>query len=160
SEPLQIGRSYRRGIKKGLLKILSKMGICSIASYRGALLFEIVGLQDEVVELCFAGARSRIGGAGFARLEADARELSALGRDDSILPEPGGLMRWVPGGVYHQYNPDVVNALQRAVRSDDRGEWKRYSALVDGRPPAALRDLLRPCAAAAPVPLSEVEPVA
>ncbi|MFZ7096688.1 glutamate synthase large subunit [Luteimonas dalianensis] len=159
SEPLQIGRSYRRGVKKGLLKILSKMGICSIASYRGALLFEIVGLRDEVVELCFSGARSRIGGAGFARLEADARALSALGWDDNALPEPGGLMRWIPGGEYHQYNPDVVNALQRAVNSDDREEWRRYSALVDERPPAALRDLLRLRTADAPLPLEEVEPV-
>src|SRR5690606_27539017 len=102
SEPLQIGRSYRRGVKKGLLKILSKMGICSIASYRGALLFEIVGLQDEVVSLCFSGARSRLGGAGFARLDAHARELSALGRDDRLRPEPGGLLRRPPGGAHRQ----------------------------------------------------------
>ncbi|WP_058835814.1 glutamate synthase large subunit [Luteimonas abyssi] len=159
-EPLQIGRSYRRGVKKGLLKILSKMGICSIASYRGAQLFEAVGIADEVVDLCFAGTPSRIGGAGFARLEADARHLAALGWDDNALPEPGGLLHYVHGGEYHAFNPDVVQSLQRAVLTDDRDDWKRYAAHVDGRPPAALRDLLRPRASETPVPLDEVEPVA
>lgn len=158
-EPLQIGRSYRRGVKKGLLKILSKMGIGSIASYRGAQLFEIVGLADEVVARCFAGTPARIGGAGFARLEADARALAEAAWDELQLPESGGLLRYVHGGEYHQYNPEVVQALQRAVRSGARADWRAYSALVDGRPPAALRDLLRLRTAAAPRPLDEVEPV-
>jgi len=158
-EPMQVGRSYRRGVKKGLLKILSKMGIASIASYRGAQLFEIVGLADEVVERCFAGTPSRIGGAGFARLEADARRLAELAWDECALPGPGGLLRYVHGGEYHQYNPDVVQALQRAVHSGDRRDWKAYSELVDNRPPAALRDLLALRPAARPLPLEEVEPV-
>ncbi len=159
SEPAQIGRSYRRGVKKGLLKILSKMGIGSIASYRGAGLFEIVGLADEVVARCFDGTPSRIGGAGFARLEADARQLAAHGWDDDALPELGGLLHYVHGGEYHQYNPEVVQSLQHAVLTGDRADWKTYAAHVDTRPPAALRDLLRLKAAATPLPLSEVEPV-
>ena len=158
-EAAQVGRSYRRGVKKGLLKILSKMGIGSIASYRGAQLFEIVGLADEVVARCFADTPSRIGGAGFARLEADARALSAHGWDDNALPEVGGLTRYVHGGEYHQYNPDVVQSLQRAVRSGERADWKVYAGHVDTRPPAALRDLLRLKPAATPLPLDEVEPV-
>jgi glutamate synthase (NADPH/NADH) large chain len=158
-EPLQIGRSYRRGVRKGLLKILSKVGIASIASYRGAQLFEIVGLDDEVVERCFAGTPSRIGGAGFARLEADARALAEHGWDESALPAQGGLLRYVHGGEYHQYNPDVVQSLQRAVQTGDRGDWKAYSAHVDQRPPAALRDLLRLKPAATPLPPDDVEPV-
>ncbi|MEN5116550.1 glutamate synthase large subunit [Luteimonas sp. TWI662] len=158
-EMLQLGRSYRRGVRKGLLKILSKMGIGSIASYRGAQLFEIVGLDAEVVALCFEGTPSRIGGAGFARLEADAWALAAQGWDDTALPEPGGLLHYVHGGEYHQFNPDVVQALQRAVATGAREDWRRYAGLVDTRPPAALRDLLRPRAAAMPVPLDEVEPV-
>ncbi len=158
-EMLQLGRSYRRGVRKGLLKILSKMGIGSIASYRGAQLFEIVGLDAEVVALCFEGTPSRIGGAGFACLEADAWALAAQGWDDTALPEPGGLLHYVHGGEYHQFNPDVVQALQRAVATGAREDWRRYSGFVDTRPPAALRDLLRPRAAAAPVPLDEVEPV-
>ena len=158
-EAAQVGRSYRRGVKKGLLKILSKMGIGSIASYRGAQLFEIVGLADEVVARCFADTPSRIGGAGFARLQADARALSAHGWDDNALPEIGGLTRYVHGGEYHQYNPDVVQSLQRAVRSGERADWKVYAGHVDSRPPAALRDLLRLKPAQTPLPLEEVEPV-
>jgi glutamate synthase (NADPH/NADH) large chain len=159
NEPPQIGRSYRRGIKKGLLKILSKMGIGNIASYRGAQLFEIVGLADEVVARCFAGTPSRIGGAGFARLEADARALAAHGWDDSALPEPGGLLHYVHGGEDHQFNPDVVQTLQRAVLSGEREDWRVYANHVDARPPSALRDLMRLRTVPVPVPLDEVEPV-
>ncbi len=158
-EPLQVGRSYRRGVKKGLLKILSKMGIGTIASYRGAQLFEIVGLDPEVVAQCFAGTPSRIGGAGFARLEADARALAEQGWDLNALPEAGGLLRYLPGGEYHQYNPDVVQSLQRAVLTGDREDWKRYSSAVNERPPAALRDLLRAKPIGPPVPREEVEPI-
>ena len=159
NEPTQFGRSYRRGVKKGLLKILSKMGIGSIASYRGAQLFEIVGLDDDVVAACFEGTPSRIGGAGFARLEADAWTLAEHGWDDTALPEPGGLLRYVHGGEYHQYNPDVVQSLQRAVLTGTRADWKVYADHVNERPAAALRDLLRPRPLGAPVPLDEVEPV-
>lgn len=159
-EPEQFGRSYRRGVKKGLLKILSKMGIGSIASYRGAGLFEIVGLSDAVVARCFEGTPSRIGGAGFARLEADARSLAALGWDDDAVPEVGGLLHYVHGGEYHQYNPDVVQSLQRAVITGERDDWKTYTDHVNLRPAAALRDLLRVKPAATPLPLSEVESVA
>src|SRR5690606_15653583 len=159
-EPQQIGRSYRRGVKQGLLKILSKMGIGSISSYRGAQLFEIVGLDEAVVARCFDGTPSRIGGAGFARLEADARQLAAHGWDDDALPELGGLLHYVHGGEYHQYNPEVVQSLQHAVLTGDRADWKTYAAHVDTRPPAALRDLLRLKPAVTPLPLSEVEPVA
>ncbi len=158
-EPQQIGRSYRRGVKKGLLKILSKMGIGCIASYRGAQLFEIVGLGDEVVARCFDGTPSRIGGAGFARLEADAWHVAALGWDDCALPEQGGLLRYVNGGEYHQYNPDVVQSLQHAVLTGDRADWKLYADTVNQRPPAALRDLLQLKLAATPLPLDEVEPI-
>jgi glutamate synthase (NADPH/NADH) large chain len=158
-EPQQIGRSYRRGVKKGLLKILSKMGIGCIASYRGAQLFEIVGLGDEVVARCFDGTPSRIGGAGFERLEADAWHVAALGWDDCALPEQGGLLRYVNGGEYHQYNPDVVQSLQHAVLTGDRADWKLYADTVNKRPPAALRDLLNLKLAATPLALDEVEPI-
>ena len=118
----QIGRSYRRGIRKGLLKILSKMGICTIASYRGAQLFEIVGLAPEVVDLCFPGTPSRIGGAGFADLEDDAAP-ARRARPGTTRSRcaPAACCKYVHGGEYHMYNPDVVGTLQRAVRSGDHG---------------------------------------
>ncbi|WP_447732040.1 glutamate synthase large subunit [Rhodanobacter soli] len=155
----EIGRSYRRGIRKGLLKILSKMGISTIAGYRGAQLFEIVGLAPEVVALCFAGTPSRVGGAGFADLEHDARLLAAEAWNEAQPLRAGGIYKFVHGGEYHMYNPDVVDTLQAAVRSGAMADYRRYAQHVDARPPSALRDLLLPQAAGAAIALDEVEPV-
>ncbi|KFN52063.1 hypothetical protein N790_12980, partial [Arenimonas malthae CC-JY-1] len=159
NEPAELGRSYRRGIKKGLLKILSKMGISTIASYRGAQLFEAVGLADEVMALCFPGMASRIQGAGFAELEAEARELAARAAAPTAELDPGGRHKLVVGGETHMFNPDVINSLQRAVRSGDAADYRAYAAHVDGRPPSALRDLLRLRTDVATIPLDDVEPV-
>ncbi|WP_411833466.1 glutamate synthase large subunit [Pseudoxanthomonas mexicana] len=155
-EQAQIGRSYRKGVYKGLSKIISKMGICTISSYRGAQLFEIVGLDPDVVDLCFADTPARIGGVGFDRLDAEARQLEARAWDDRHAPELGGLLKYVHGGEYHMYNPDVVTTLQRATRSGDARDWQAYADAVNSRPPSALRDLLRLKRAATPVPLDEV----
>ena len=142
NEATELGRSYRRGLKKGLLKILSKMGISTIGSYRGAQLFEIVGLADEVVTLCFPGIPSRVQGASFADLEDDARRLAARAWSDAEEIEPGGRLKFVYGGEYHMYNPDVIASLQRAVRSGDAADYRSYADHVDGRPASTLRDLL------------------
>ena len=157
-EQSQIGRRYRKGVYKGLSKIISKMGICTVASYRGAQLFEIVGLEPDVVELCFPETPSRIGGVGFARLDAEARELTVRAWDDQVLPDVGGVLKYVHGGEYHMYNPDVVMSLQRAARSGDAAHWRKYCEAVHSRPPSALRDLLQLVPAATPMPLDEVAP--
>jgi len=159
SEQIELGRSYRRGIKKGLLKIISKMGISTIGSYRGAQLFEIIGLDREVVDLCFGGTPSRIGGAGFEELEADARGLSARAFDAAEHLTQGGQLRYVHGGEYHCYNPDVVAGLQRAVRSGDYADYARYAEHVNTRPPSTLRDLLVLKPGVQSIPIEEVEPV-
>jgi glutamate synthase (NADPH) large chain len=153
----EIGRSYRRAIRKGLFKIMSKMGISTIASYRSSQLFEIVGLSEEVVELCFAGTVSRIRGAGFADLEDDQRRLATLAFDPLAPVTQGGLLKYVHGGEYHMYNPDVVTTLQAAVAQGDYGLYREYARLVNERPVSCLRDLLR-LRSATPVPLAEVEP--
>ncbi|GAB3345745.1 glutamate synthase large subunit [Lysobacter tyrosinilyticus] len=158
-EVAQIGRSYRRGVKKGLLKILSKMGIATVGSYRGAQLFEIIGLDRDVVELCFAGTAARLDGAGFDALQADAQHLADHAWNANALPEIGGLLKYLPGGEYHLFNPDVVTSLQRAVATGEARDWQRYADVVNERPAAALRDLLRLKAAATPIPLDEVEPI-
>ncbi|WP_347260334.1 glutamate synthase large subunit [Rudaea sp.] len=157
--PSEIGRSYRRGIQKGLLKIISKMGIATIAGYRGAQLFEIVGLDAEVVDLCFPGTPSRIGGAGFADIQNEYKAQALAARDPNYALPPGGLMKALPGGEFHMYNPEVVGSLQLAVRTGDAKLYKKYADAVDQRVPAALRDLLDVHAVGAPVPIEEVEPV-
>ncbi|MDQ2069773.1 glutamate synthase large subunit [Natronospira bacteriovora] len=153
------GRAFRRGIRKGLFKILSKMGISTIASYRGAALFEIVGLADEVVDTCFTGTTSRIGGAGFADLDADQRHLATRAWDRRALREQGGLLKWIHDGEYHAWNPGVVHALQRAVKSGEWSDWEAFQQLVNERPAMVLRDLMQPRFAPEPVPLEEVEPI-
>ena len=155
----QLGRSYRRGIRKGLFKVMSKMGISSVSSYRGAQLFEIVGLHDEVVDRCFTGTVSRIQGATFDDLLEDQHSLARSAWDPREPLNQGGLLRYVHGGEYHCYNPDVIATLQAAVRSGDYGRYEEYARLVDERPVATIRDLFRISPAGPPVPLEEVEPV-
>ncbi len=155
---LEIGRSYRIAIRKGLMKILSKMGISTAAGYRGAQLFEIIGLAREVVDLCFPGTPSRIGGAGFAELQHDQQMLADEAWNDARLLRAGGLYKFVHGGEYHMYNPDVINTLQRAVRTGRMDDYRAYAEVVDHRPASALRDLLRIQPIGPAVPLDEVEP--
>ncbi|CCG35257.1 glutamate synthase large subunit [Xanthomonas citri pv. mangiferaeindicae] len=157
-EQSQIGRRYRKGIYKGLSKIISKMGICTIASYRGAQLFEIVGLDPDVVDLCFADTPARIGGVDLARLDTEARELTVRAWNDQLKPEVGGLLKYVHGGEYHMYNPDVVMTLQRATRTGDAGDWQKYVAAVHARPASTLRDLVQLKRAHTPTPLDDVAP--
>jgi glutamate synthase (NADPH/NADH) large chain len=155
----QLGRSYRRGIRKGLFKIMSKMGISSVSSYRGAQLFEIVGLHDEVVERCFKGTVSRIQGARFADLHDDQMNLAESAWEPRMPPVQGGFLKYVHGGEYHCFNPDVVTTLQAAVRSGEFARYQEYAKLVNERPVATLRDLFRLAPAGPPVPLDEVEPI-
>ncbi|HSG63785.1 MAG TPA: glutamate synthase central domain-containing protein, partial [Gammaproteobacteria bacterium] len=156
---LELGRSYRRGIRKGLFKIMSKMGISTISSYRSAQLFEIVGLSQDVVDLCFPGAVSRIGGAGFEDLDAEQRALAARAWDAKETIEQGGLHKYVHGGEYHMYNPDVIATLQAAVMSGNYETYRHFARLVNDRPVSAIRDLFQLRSAAGPVPLEEVEPI-
>jgi glutamate synthase (NADPH/NADH) large chain len=155
----ELGRSYRRGIRKGLFKIMSKMGICTVASYRSAQLFEIVGLSDEVVDLCFEGSESRIQGADFADLKADSLYLAKRAWDIPTPVEQGGLLKYMHNGEYHMYNPDVVATLQSAVMNGSFEQYLEFAALVNERPVSCIRDLLKLRLSAAPIPLEEVEPI-
>jgi glutamate synthase (NADPH/NADH) large chain len=159
SAQLELGRSYRRGVRKGLYKIMSKMGISTVASYRGAQLFEIVGLNSEVVDLCFRHTASRIQGADFEDLENDTKYLALRAWNPRAGIEQGGIYKFVHGGEYHMYNPDVVAALQAAVMAGDYEQYRLFARLVNDRPVSTLRDLLALKSAAAPIPLSEVEPL-
>ncbi len=150
---------YRKGINKGLMKILSKMGISTIASYRGAQLFEAVGLSDEVVQLCFPGVASRIQGARFSDLEQDQAELARLAWTKRKPLVQGGILKYVHGGEYHAFNPDVVMSLQAAVQSGDYGKYKVYADLVNHRAAASIRDLFKLVPDRAAIALDEVEPI-
>ncbi|WGK61293.1 glutamate synthase large subunit [Halopseudomonas sp. SMJS2] len=155
----EVFKSYRKGISKGLLKILSKMGISTVASYRGAQLFEAVGLADEIVDLCFKGVPSRIQGARFSDLQAEQALLAREAWNPRKTIQQGGLLKFVFGGEYHAYNPDIVRALQDAVQGDSYDKYLEYAALVNQRPVSTLRDLLQLREDQTPIPLSEVEPL-
>ncbi|WP_028579619.1 glutamate synthase large subunit [Desulfogranum japonicum] len=156
----QAFKNYRKGLNKGLLKILSKMGISTIASYRGAQLFEIIGLHREVVDRCFQGTPSRIQGADFSDLEADQK---ILARDAFHKPQqairPGGILKYMHGQEFHAFNPDVVHALQFAVNSGEYEHWQKCADLINSRQHATLRDMLQLKTGLEPIPLDEVEPI-
>ncbi len=154
-----LDHNYRKGINKGLYKIMSKMGISTISSYRGAQLFEAVGLHREVVDLCFKGTTSRLQGANFADLHHEQDLLAREAWNPRKSIQQGGLLKYIHGGEDHAYNPDVVQALQAAVRTGDYAKYQEYSTLVNQRPPLALRDMLRLRKDVSPIPLEEVEPV-
>jgi len=158
-EPSSCYKNYRKGINKGLLKIMSKMGISAISSYRGAQLFEAVGLAREVVDVAFCGVTSRIEGAGFAELESDQKILASRTWSSRKTIEQGGLLKYVHGQEYHAFNPDVVQTLQQAVATGDYTIYQRYASLVNDRPVATIRDLLKPIAAEQALPLADVEPI-
>lgn len=135
--------NYRNGINKGLYKIMSKMGISTVASYRCSKLFEAVGLHKDVVDLCFQGVTSRISGANFDDFAQDQFNLSKSAWLRRKPLDQGGLLKFVYGGEYHAYNPDVVQSLQLAVNNGNYEDYKRYADIVNNRPVATLRDLLK-----------------
>jgi glutamate synthase (NADPH/NADH) large chain len=149
--------NYLKGLQKAMLKVMSKMGTSTLRSYRGAQIFEAVGLGPQVIEKCFCGTASRIGGAGFAELEAEALEhrgmaVEADGRlDDSPHPAPedfllygGGQYRWRRNGERHAWNPETIYLLQWATRTADYAKFKQFSAAADGlnQSPHVIRGLL------------------
>ncbi len=155
---LQHRKRYRRGVRKGLLKILSKMGISCVTSYRGAQLFETVGLGSEITDICCPGAAGHIEGAGFREIEADQRLLASAAWDFGQPIVQGGLLKFAWDGEFHAYNPDVVTSLQKAVQSGKQQDYTVFARLINQRHPAALRDLLRLRPAEEPVLIENVEP--
>jgi glutamate synthase (NADPH/NADH) large chain len=158
-EPQVCQKNFRKGINKGLLKIMSKMGISAVSSYRGAQLFEAVGLGAELVAVAFAGVTSRVGGLSLDQLEKDQWQVASRARSRRKTIDQGGLLKYVYGGEYHAYNPDVVMSLQSAVISGDYADYLRYAAHCNERPVATLRDLLALKLSDTPLSLDEVEPI-
>ncbi len=154
--PAPAQERFRAAIEDGVLKVMSKMGIADVAAYCGAQIFDILGLAPEVVELCFPGTPSPVGGIGFAELEREA-----LGRAAATRLDNPGYVKYRKGGEPHETDADVVDAahaLRLAIRRDRPDAYERFAALVDGRLPMELRDLLELAPAGEAAPLAEVEP--
>jgi len=159
-------RSFRRAVEAGVLKVMAKMGISDVDSYRGAEVFEAIGLADDVLRTCFSHTPATIGPVGFAELERDARARLEGSRSEAPELESPGYVKFRKGGERHASNPDVVAALQRAASHKLRAavngtgwdDYERFAQLVNEREPLELRDLLELVPAAEPIPLEEVEP--
>lgn len=157
-------KNYIKATRKGLLKIIAKMGISTIQSYRGAQIFEAVGLNASVIDKYFTGTPSRVAGIG---IETIAEEV--LIRHRKAYPDVeggvedldvGGFYQWRKDGEYHMINPNTVHKLQYAVRQNNRQAFKEFQRLIDERNHnlATLRGLMKLKFADKPIPLDEVEP--
>ena len=160
TKPLRVVMSnFRNGINKGLYKIMSKMGISCVSSYRCAHLFEVVGMNSELVNLCFPGITSRVEGASFADLHEQISATRKRAWRRSVDVDAGGLLKFKPQGEYHAYNPEVVNTLQAACNSGDYAKYRLYRDAVNQRPTATIRDMLRlKTEGCTPIALDKVEP--
>jgi glutamate synthase (NADPH/NADH) large chain len=161
------GRQVHQGRGKGVLKVMSKMGISTIASYTGAQVFEALGLSQELVDEYFTGTTSRLGGIG---LEVVAEEVAA--RHRKAFPdnpsarahrklEVGGEYQWRREGEVHLFNPETVFRLQHSTRNQQYDVFKQYTSAVDELSAKAgtLRGLFHFASDRTPVPVDEVEPV-
>ncbi|QGN47763.1 glutamate synthase large subunit [Micromonospora sp. WMMD558] len=165
-EPATAVRNYVKALGKGVLKIMSKMGISTVSSYCGAQVFEAVGLDTRLVERYFRGTPSKIGGIGLGEIHAEvaarhSRAWPAPGAAATDLLEVGGEYQWRREGELHLFNPETVFLLQHATRSRQYDVFRKYTAKVDELAAKAgslrglftLRAGVRP-----PVPIEEVEP--
>lgn len=175
--------NFRKSINKGLLKIMSKMGISLLTSYHGAQIFEAIGLGDEVVLKAFEGTSSRVGGLSFDDIAAETVEFSrkTFGTEafnnmiakvegsengDAIGESPKskklfnyGFLNYLKSGEYHHNNQPLIKTLHSAIRTENPDLYQLYEESVKSRPPTTLRDILEFTLDRPSIPLEEVEPV-
>jgi glutamate synthase (NADPH) large chain len=164
-ELLRLKKNYTKALSKGIVKVLSKMGISTVQSYHGAQVFEAIGLHQEVIDRYFAGTSSRVGGIG---LEVIAEEVRR--RHERAYParpvvrlglEPGGQYQYRTDGEYHLFNPESIHKLQAACRTGNYETYKQYARLVNDQSKnvCTLRGLMELKSNRPPVALDEVEPI-
>ncbi|MBI2515963.1 MAG: glutamate synthase large subunit [Opitutae bacterium] len=175
--PAQAEKNFQKSIEAGLLKIMARMGISTLASYRGAQVFEAIGISNKVVEECFGGTPSPIGGIGYRQIAEEVRR-----RHERAFPRPGGAASEaeaeataVPAtsltnegyyrvnkkgdGEYHGWNPKVVAGMHKFLKSGSPEEYRTYANTADEHQPITLKDLLKIRFPAAGLPIEEVEPI-
>jgi glutamate synthase (ferredoxin) len=158
-------KNYIKAVIKGVIKVISKMGISTIQSYRGAQIFEAIGLNQEFVDNYFTWTATRVGGVGIDTIAHEVKlrhhhafpERSVNGRQ----LDAGGQYQWRADGEYHLFNPQTVHRLQHACRTNDYDVFKQYTQLVNdqARNLCTLRGLMELLPSREPVPLDEVEPI-
>ena len=152
-------KNYIKAVDKGLKKIMSKMGISTIRSYRGAKIFESVGLSEELLKRYFGTEVSTIGGIGLKEIARDAIRLREQAFQQSFLKNQGQFS-WRKDGILHAWNPETIAQLQLATRLGNYDKFKAWAKTVDEQEnPIFIRDFFGFRKAAKPIPLDEVEPV-
>ena len=151
---------YKTAIDEGLLKVMSKMGISVLSSYRGGYNFEAIGLSRTLVAEFFPGMSSRISGIGLAGLQRRTLELHERAYQSDVISLPiGGLYRYRKSAEAHSWEATAIHTLQTAVATDSYALFKQYTAMLAQQPPVALRELLGFAPGRAAVPLEEVESI-
>lgn len=155
--------NYIHAVEKGILKVLSKMGISTLQSYRGAQIFEALGISQEVIDTSFGGTVSRIGGIGFDIIEQEAlmrhQQAYLKGQQFNTELNVGGFYQWRKDGEFHLWNPLSIAAIQDATRLNDYNKYKEFTKLINdqSKNPTTLRSLLQ-FKQVKPIPIEEVEP--
>lgn len=156
--------NYIKAINKGLLKVLSKMGISTLRSYHGAQIFESLGVSQQLIDKYFTGTISKIGGVGLKEICKEATMFHGEAYKFDNAPEPfrfenGGVYAWRKYGEHHAWNPETIGLLQWATRTNDYQKYKEFSALVDkqNQKPAFIRSCFN--LKKNPIPIDQVEPI-
>jgi len=163
-DPEKLKKNYIKAVNEGLLKVFSKMGISTLQSYQGAQIFEIIGLNQDVVNKFFTGAVSRIEGMGLDEIAKEALAKHSLAFSKKSIPVDrlpvGGVFQWKRKGEFHLFNPQTIHLLQHATRAGDYNVFKKYSKLVNDQSEKActLRSMFEFKPLRAAIPLDEVEP--
>ena len=152
--------TYKATVEKGILKIMAKMGISTVSSYRGAQIFEALGINATVIDKCFTGTTSRLNGIGFAEIAAETLHFHTKafsGSEDGTSLEEAGYFRFRRNGEFHAFNPTVFKSLHKFVKAGNSEDYEKYVDAVESGEPSSLRDLVafKP---STPIPIEAVEP--
>ncbi len=155
-------KNTQKAVNAGILKIMSKMGICTIASYRNSRLFDVIGLNDEIIEDCFSESHSDLAGLSYEDIEkrVEKQHFNAFYDDKHMFPlDLGGFYKYIDGGEYHDYGPDVTRAMhnKNANNKEDISDFKKLKDLVDNRDKKFIRDFFEFDSDKKSIDISEVE---
>ena len=155
-------KNTQKAVNAGLLKIMSKMGICTIASYRNSRLFDVIGLDDEIVDSCFEGSHSDLAGLGYEDIEKriEKQHFNAFFDDKHMFPlDLGGFYKYINGGEYHDYGPATTRAMhnKQAANKEDISDFAKLKEIVDNRDKKFIRDFFEFNSDKDAIDVSEVE---
>lgn len=157
-------KNVNNALNQGLLKIMSKMGISTISSYRNSALFDTIGLSKEIIDSCFRGVYALLPGLGFddieARLERNHHEAYSINVNKRLFPlEIGGFYKYLEGAEYHDYSPNIVHAIHKMADSGAKEDYEQFAKLINSRDKKMIRDFFELKSDRNPIDIDKVEPI-